>query len=436
METIETRRHLFREQVDRLTTFSLDYVRRHRQDVRAIDRQRDNLLQAITACGEYLGDWPRAAQIALGLEEYMLRRGRWRSWAGYLEHIGQAIAEWPDRRLEGEIWHALGNAYCGSGEWEAALRAHQRAIESFRRAGDLQGIAHALFDLGRVHWFRGAWREAVRCYRRADAYARSLPHDRFFRARVANVMGLVYWRRGQWRRAARWFRRALRLCPGGIEYARNRSRMMSNLALALTDLGRWEEAERWYRAALASSERVSDVTGQAYTWGDLSELYRRWGRLDEAEVCLKQADALWEEAEDAAGRADYAEHRGRLHADRGEMERALRWLKRALARWEMLGNLQKQAELQTLLAELTVKWGDHREAEEWMERAHALARQLGRRDLLVRLHGLKVLATPPGHPLRRAGAWAQVVASALPAFLNDGTRRALSDVLRRARSKG
>lgn len=437
METVEARQRLFRRQVDRLAAFSLEYVRKHRQDLRALDRQRDNLLQTMVACGEYLGDWSRAAQIALGLEEYVLRRGQWRSWAAHLESIGRALAGGRDRRLEGRVWHALGNAYCGSGRWEAAVRAHRRAIDALRAAHDLHGLAYALFDLGRVYWFRGEWEKALRCYRQADAHARSLPDGSSLRARIANVVGLVYWRQGRWRRAVRHFREALRLCPEGPEYARNRGRMLSNLALALTDLGRWEEAEQAYRTALRFSEQAGDTTGLAYTWGDLSDLYRRQGRWEEAWQCLERAAALWEQAEDTAGQADCAEHRGRLHADRGEAEQALHWLGRALALWEGLGSEQKRAELQTLLAEVVVGKGDLREAERWMAQARSLARRLGRRDLLVRLWGLKVVVERRrGH--RLGGAWALTagLACGLPALFNDRARRAMRDLVCPGRAGG
>ena len=432
METVEARQSIFRQQVDRLVTFSLDYIARHRDDLRALDRQRDNLLQAMLSCGQYLGDWSRAAQMALGLEEYVLRRGQWQSWAVYLEQMGRALEEAGQGAMEGEIWHALGNAYCGAGRYEEAIRAHRRAIEAFRAASDLGGLAHAWFDLGRARWFRGEWKEAVRCYRRADAHARSLPDGSFLRARIANVMGLVYWRQGWWRRAARHFRRALRLCPDGAEYARNRGRMMSNLALALTDLDRWEEAERAFRTALRLSEQADDTTGLAYTCGDLSDLYRRQGRWEEAEVCLERAATLWEQAEDGAGRADHAEHRGRLCAGRGEVAQARRWLDQALRLWETLGNEHKAAELRVFLAAVAVRQRSSHEADRRIEQARSLARRLGRRDLLVWLHGLwATVEERRGHRLRAAWIRWRGLACGLPALFNDRTRRAVKLLLLR-----
>ncbi len=422
METLEARRRLFREQVDRLAAFSLDYIDRHRQDVHAIDRQRDNLLQMVTACGEYLGDWPRAAQIALGLEEYMLRRGRWRSWADHLEEIAHALAEDHAPALEGRVWHALGNAYCGSGQWAAAIRAHRRAIDALRRAGDPQGLAHALFDLGRTHWFRGEWREALRRYRQADAHARSLPGGSLLRARIANVIGLTYWGQGKWRRAVRSFRRALRLCPGGPEYARNRGRMLSNLALALTDLGRWEEAEQTYRTALQFSEQAGDTTGLAYTWGDLGDLYRRQARWAEAEACLERAESLWRETEDEAGLADLAEHRGRLYADLGRATLARRWLRQALTLWQDLGNEHKVAEL---CLELAKGAETAEEAARWIARAATLARRLRRSDLLLRiLLDEGRTAWRRRHPLRALRSLVGAVGHLLISLGNDRARRA------------
>jgi len=272
METVEARRRLFSEQVLRLAVFSLDYLHRHRGDLEALDRQRDNLLHTTVACGAYAGDWPRAARIALVLEDYMLRRGLWRRWATSLEWIAEALTDRGDPALRGRVLHCLGNAYCGSGQWEQALQAHRRALEALHQSREPHGIADVWFDLGRVHWFRGEWREALRCYRQVAAWAHRLPDGTVRLAQVWNAIGLIHWRQGAWRQAVRCFRRALCLCPDTPEHARRRGRFFSHLALPLTDLGSWDEAERCYHEALRLSETAGDTTGLAYTWGDLSDL--------------------------------------------------------------------------------------------------------------------------------------------------------------------
>ena len=426
METVEARRRLFSEQVLRLAAFSLDYLHRHRGDLEALDRQRDNLLQAMVACGEYAGDWPRAARIALALEDYMLRQGRWRSWAAYLERIAEALTRQESSALRGHVLRCLGNAYCGSGQWEQALQVHRRALEAFRRGREARGIAKAWFDLGRVYWFRGEWREALRCYRRAAAWARRLPDGATLTAQVWNAVGLVRWRQGKWRRAVRCFRQALRLCPDTPDHSRSRGRFFSHLALPLTDLGFWDEAERCYREALHLSRAAGDITGLAYTWGDLSDLYRRQCRWEEAWQCLERAAALWEQAEDTAGRADYAEHRGRLYADQGEIAQARDWLGQALDLWEGLGNPHKVLDILLTLAELEARQGMGEAASRRMARAHPLARRLRRWDALVRLYRLRMaMARAAGHPLQTAWYGLRVVGCALLAIGNDRTRAVL-----------
>jgi tetratricopeptide (TPR) repeat protein len=438
--TVAVRRQLFAAQVLQLAAFSLDFARRHQGDARALDRQRDNLLQTMVACGQYAGDWMTASCIALLLHDYMSKQGRWQSWVAYLEKISVALdlapvpvsppSPSPDctssreeergTGVRGEVLRCLGNAYCGGSQWDAAIHAHRQALRSFQRANDDSGAAHVLIDLGRAHWFRGEWDEAMRCYRSAASLARRLPdHDELLE-RLWNVRGLVHWRKGEWRQAKDCFRQSLRLCLDMGDSARGQARVSSHLALVHTDLGDWDDAERCYQRALALSEQVGDVTGLAYTLNDLSDLRCRQGRWEEAHRCLERAHVLWQQSEDPAGLADYHEHLGRLYANQGESGQARQCLEQALTLWQQLENPQKCLDIVTDLAMLDARDGAFAAMRERMSRAWLLARQLGRRDAMVVLYRLEATAhRAAGRCWLARWAWLRALAVALPAWRND-----------------
>lgn len=81
---LETRRDLFRQHVLRSGQFALRYSRERRHDNEALDRQRDNLLQAMDACHRYADAWQIVVGIALNLQDHMERQGHWEIWEWHL----------------------------------------------------------------------------------------------------------------------------------------------------------------------------------------------------------------------------------------------------------------------------------------------------------------------------------------------------------------
>lgn len=406
MDSLQQRREIFLKQVLRLGHFGLNYSRQYKDNFPAMEKQRDNLLQTMIACARYARAWDLALEMATLLDSYMMKLGLWQSWANYLERLVEAVNGRADSHITATVLNKLGNAYCGSGEWDKALRAQAKAVQEFKKTGDDDGLAQALFDLGRIYWFLGKWEEALYFYKQAARLVEKLK-DEDKLARLLNTIGLVYWRKGEWRRALAYYERSLEL-TSRIGEERRLARIYNHMALAYSDLEEWDKAQKCYELALEISERVKDKTGLAYTYGDMSSFYLRQGNWRRARECLERAQVLWQETEDQAGLADHYKHQGLFHATLGEYRQALECYARSIEMWEQMGNEQNLVTLLGYVARIHYARKAFEEMDATIRRARQLAHRLKRRDVLASLYALEGEAHfETGQPLK--GLWSYLL---------------------------
>lgn len=188
------------------------------------------------------------------------------------------------------------------------IRTHDVALAACRRAGDLEGQAWTLNNLGLAYWQRRDYPAAIDCYQQA-----------------------------------RDLRRVMGDHAGEIV-------LLDNLGTAFDEIGRTDEAIDCYRQALALAERSGGPSDRASVLNNLGEAYRRAGRHDEARRSLTDALTIQQELRDDMQRYTLCSL-GELHDDLGEpriaetyYERSLQladqvsdvWLTAAL--WEKLGH--------------------------------------------------------------------------------------------------
>jgi tetratricopeptide (TPR) repeat protein len=207
-------------------------------------------------------------------------------------------------RLAAALWSYF---YLGKhlSDW---IRTHEVALAAGRRAGNREGQAWTLNNLGLAHWQRRDYPAAIDCYRQA-----------------------------------RELRQAMGDHAGEIV-------LLDNLGNSFDEIGRTEEAIDCYRQALALAQRSGGPADRASVLNNLGEAYRRAGRYPDAERCLTDALAIQHDLGDAMQRYTLCSL-GELHDDLGDpltaetfyqRSRQLAdqvsdvWLTAAL--WEKLGN--------------------------------------------------------------------------------------------------
>jgi tetratricopeptide (TPR) repeat protein len=440
LASVEARRDLFRQHVLRSGDFALRYSRERQHDDEALNRQRENILQAMDACHRYADADQIVVDIALTLHGHMERQGYWETWEGYLERAVEAGRRLGDPRAKGTLLNDLGEIHRGRGRWRSALALHEEALGIFDCLEDEAGIAESHQHLGCLWWLRGRWERASTHFeialkitegadkRGADlaslyrdigtlcsykgAWKRALGYlregariagqlgDTCARVRACSSMGYAHWRRGEWTKARSVLQWAIETAEDR-GYETRLAIACNNLAAVLLSQGEWKRALAYLKRDLSIVEPIGAVHLAAHAYDDVGEAYRQARRWEEAWRELERSAEIKQRLDDLSGLAATYHHMGLLCTDMGEHERAVAYHRRALALREQLRGGQDVAEMLVSLAwayyDLGGGGSDAQdgsnggrgpagdEMDTFVERGRTLASQLDRRDLLTRL---------------------------------------------------
>ncbi len=259
----------------------------------------------------------------------------------------------------GRARNILGTVAFRAGEPDLAREHFEKALEIFRKLGDLQNLAGCYKNLGNLHKLRCDWERAAEHYNVAYYLGTTLGEYSAV-AGAAQNLGIVLSKTGRFREAEASFGRALKLGAEMGDLARVLRARLALAKLARTEL-RIDSARETLDACapdvgqtLPEREHCLWLLEQARLDLENGDLMRLGARAEElrlrveamaprgdlmVEVLLLDADAGaaredWREAESAASRAAEL---ARADRDRSQEERALLRLARVWARTGRIG---------------------------------------------------------------------------------------------------
>ncbi|MEU5339713.1 tetratricopeptide repeat protein [Streptomyces sp. NPDC020766] len=271
-----------------------------------------------------------------------------------------------------------------SGHHTEALEIHRHALRAAETIGDLGGQAHALTNLGVVHWrLADAGSAEDHLVRALELHLRT--GDRAGRARTLSNLGNVHWRLGSLRDAAHDHQQALALYRETGDQV-GRARTLTNLGNVCLRLGEYEQAAEHQRQALALHDLTGDRIGRARTLSHLGNALLRLGRSEAAAECQEQALALFRQLGHHGGEAYALSGLGDIRLGQGEFEAAVTCQRRALELFRENGEGYGEASALNGLAEALHGGGRHDEALDHHSTAATVAAVTGEHDQLARAH--------------------------------------------------
>lgn len=223
------------------------------------------------------------------------------------------------------------------GEDEKAEQILERALELFRAAGDLRGVASTLDDLAQVARLRGELDRGLAAGREALEIRRN--HGDLRGEAVSLItLGTIELARGELETAEELFATARKI----RESTGDRAGVMqayNALGVVAFERGDTERALEWWRAALQEARKMADRHTQTFLLNNLGEALTAAGRLDEAEAHLREARELAHDLENRRAMAEVERNLGLMALRRGDDD-AERILMRALALAEEYGSLE------------------------------------------------------------------------------------------------
>ncbi|MDQ0943727.1 tetratricopeptide repeat protein [Streptomyces sp. V1I1] len=165
--------------------------------------------------------------------------------------------------------------YLDGGHHSEALEIHRHALRAAEAIGDRRGQAHALTNLGVVHWRLADAGSA------ADHLVRALElhrgtEDRAGQARTLSNLGNLHWRLGRLRDAARDHQQALTLYRETGDQV-GQARTLTNLGNVHLRLDQYEHATDHQQQALALFRQLGHHGGEAYALSGLGDIRLQQG---------------------------------------------------------------------------------------------------------------------------------------------------------------
>jgi tetratricopeptide (TPR) repeat protein len=176
--------------------------------------------------------------------------------------------------------------FTSRGNWADLIATHRVALDSARRAGNRQGEAWVLSNLGDALGVTGE-SEGIECLKRSLEIRRDIG-DRMGEAQAANNLADAYQRLGRADEALGLLRRTLEL-NREVGYSYGEGIALGNLGSTLLDLGRAEEAIDYLRQARRTFAEVDYPDGVGYVLHILGRCYSSLRRDEDALDSLRQA---------------------------------------------------------------------------------------------------------------------------------------------------
>ncbi|GAB4207790.1 MAG: hypothetical protein OHK0013_25700 [Sandaracinaceae bacterium] len=228
----------------------------------------------------------------------------------------------------GAALNRIARVHAMRGDDGPARRLLNRALQLFRAAGDLRGVASSLDDLAQLERNQGDLEAAYAAASEA-LEIRKQNGDARGEAVSLSTLGLIEHTRGRLDAAEQAFREALKI----REAIGDRAGTMQSLNMMgaiLFERNDREAAEQAWRAALQEARAMADRRAQAFVLNNLGEALAAQGKPSEARGLLLEAQALARELQDKRTTAEIERNLG-LVALALDEDAASELLDRALA---------------------------------------------------------------------------------------------------------
>jgi tetratricopeptide (TPR) repeat protein len=373
------------------------YAGAHHTDFVVLGADEENLTGAL--------EWAQAheqtalvANLAHGLREYWIDRGRFRegvrflAWGVAAAEASAAVTEKPEaRRQAAELTLTYGQLLLYTGQSEAGEAAMQRSVRDFQAMEDRQGEGTALSALGEAALWRGQLEEAGTILQGSLAIHRALG-DRQGEGVDLSVLGHVELFRGQLEAAENALQQSL-VIRRELGDQQGEGVDLGALGQVAGRRGQLEAAETYLLQSQDIRREIGDRSGEAANFGVLGLVAMRRGRLDAAEAYFQQSLAIARDVGNRHSESVALGVLGEVALRRGLPEEAETYLRESLDISRQVGDQHGEGASLSRLGEVALYRGQLTEAETYLREGLDISRQVGDQRAQARtLMGLGRLA--------------------------------------------
>jgi tetratricopeptide (TPR) repeat protein len=288
--------------------------------------------------------------LLLAREALLDRQGRRAEQAKDIEDLLTLAEALGDTNCVAVVYKRQVGFFTYTGQYEEAQQIGERALALYRTAGDRDGEAQTLRELGFLHWSAGDYGTALAYGRQALQLHRFLG-DTGAEATALHNMAEIYRELGSPRQALELYEQALNLHWAGMD-RRGQGLTLYGMAHAFRQCGDLQRALTDYQRALTLCQALGDQLMLSRVHHTLATLQWEMGMPDQALAHIQQALSISREIGYGPGIAYGLIALGHFYAQRGEKHTARQHLEEAIA-WlqlteDQIGLIDIQARLDAL----------------------------------------------------------------------------------------
>jgi CHAT domain-containing protein/Tfp pilus assembly protein PilF len=255
-----------------------------------------------------------------------------------------------------------------------SIEKYQEALELYRKAGDRDGEAQVLNDMGESYWLLGETEKTLEMLDETLLIRRAVG-KRKEEANTLTNMGVVYLSRGEMQKALEKFNEALPISRA-IGDRKGTADSLNFLGLAYIDLGDMQKALDQFNEALQIRQAIGDRTGQASTLKHIGSVYEQLGDTQKALEQYSQSLLIRRATGDRRGENGTLNNMGTVYESLGQIQKALEKFNEALQISREIGDLRIEATALANIGSIYESLGETRKALEKFNESLTISRAI------------------------------------------------------------
>jgi len=345
LTTLSEPAQVFRDHILTNLHYWQTYVVTKIDDVGALDRGRQRIVNAILFALKLEEAWPASRDLVEQFSSYMERKGYWDTWAEVLSQTIGLAQGVKDQAGVVRLLALQARLAQRQSRFGPTVRYYRQTIRLARHIGDRYNEARACSNLGYLYTELGHWQraEVLCCHALTLFEALGSQHGR---AHTHNHLGILYSWQGQWDLARQHLERACALWQE-IRDQHGLMRGLINLGRLYNDAKSPTEALVYLEKALRWAELTGEEIELAQTYMNMGISHRIRSEAIQAEKCHWQAESIFRCYSNLVGLAEIQDNLGLVCIDQEKWQEAILHLDTALNYWRKMAN--KYGETRTLM---------------------------------------------------------------------------------------
>lgn len=286
----------------------------------------NRLDELVSAAGA--SDLPQAGVVALCKvkSERALAAGEWRTAQLHLERA-LAMAK-GNTQEEGRILAAIAHALREQASYDRSLAKYLAAERAALKVYDIPTLAEIYRGTGKVHWRKGAFKEAVRYMKKSLDFLKASEME-MERGETFIDLGLVYNCIGKYEEAIDHYNRAIELFKKR-KWIHPMARAYNNLAVQYLDLRDYDNAIKAWMKCYYISRKTNNKKGLLTSLTNISDPLSRQGKFNKALKYLKEAVDIAHDTGDNFGLIGVYSNYGQVYAKMREWNQSYEYFEKSI----------------------------------------------------------------------------------------------------------